>query len=583
MIKALTPLRFRIRKHSHLLIIALLASQACKQEPIDQRIYRMEAGQVAYMAANIESLVQPEIADGLQLKLRSVDSLIADPISIQVDDQERLFYTRTIRQKNSEFDIRGHQDWEIESISLQTIDDKRAFLHKVLSPENSDKNEWLTDVNGDGSRDWRDMTVEKERVYRLEDTDGDGLADFSQLMVEDFHDEVTDIAGGVLSYNDDLFVAVGADLWRMKDKNGDGIMDEKESISYGYGIHIGFSGHNMSGLEVGPDGRIYWSMGDIGFNGVGPDGKEWKFPNEGVILRSNPDGSDFEVFAQGLRNVHEFVFDEYANLISVDNDGDHGGESERLVYLVNGSDTGWRTNWQFGKYRDPLNNTYKVWMEEGLYNTRFEGQAAYITPTITNYINGPTGMVYNPGTALSPRWKNTFFVVEIVGNPSRSGIHAFKLNPKGAGFELAETNKILGGVLATGLDFAPDGSLFVADWIDGWGTKDRGRVWKLDDEEGSLWEERARTKELVGQDFGGKALEELDALLKNPDMRIRRKAQFELARRGEEGAEVLKNNTDQKEHQLARVHGIIGLSQMARLEDKKFAEPLLALLGDDDP
>src|SRR5690606_25914264 len=121
------------------------------------------------------------------------------------------------------------------------------------------------------------------------------------------------------------------------------------------------------------------------------------------------------------------------------------------------------------------------------------------------------------------------------------------------------------------------------DWIDGWGTKDSGRVWKLDDEEGSLWEERARTKELVGQDFGGKALEELDALLKNPDMRIRRKAQFELARRGEEGAEVLKNNTDQKEHQLARVHGIIGLSQMARLEDKKFAEPLLALLGDDDP
>lgn len=566
-----------------ILIIFLLAAQACKQEPVDQRIYRMESGQVAEMAASIESLVKPEIAEGLKLKLWAVDSLMADPISIQVDDHERLFYTRTIRQKNSEFDIRGHQDWEIESISLQTIDEKRAFLHKVLSPENSDKNEWLTDVNGDGSRDWRDMTIEKERVYRLEDTDGDGLADFSQLMVEDFHDEVTDIAGGLLSYNDDLFVAVGPDLWRMKDKNGDGIMDEKESISHGYGIHIGFSGHNMSGLEVGPDGRIYWSMGDIGFNGVGPDGKEWRFPNEGVIVRSNPDGSDFEVFAQGLRNVHEFVFDEYANLISVDNDGDHGGESERLVYLVNGSDTGWRTNWQFGKYRDPLNNTYKVWMEEGLYKPRFEGQAAYITPTITNYINGPTGMVYNPGTALSPKWKNTFFVVEFVGNPSRSGIHAFKLNPKGAGFELAETNKILGGVLATGLDFGPDGSLFVADWIDGWGTKDRGRVWKLDDEEGSSWDDRAKTKELVGQDFAAKSSDELDVLLKNPDMRIRRKAQFELAERGEAGAAVLRSNAEQTGEQLARIHGIIGLSQMARMEDMKYAEPLLALLKDTDP
>ena len=574
---------FNTQQHFKLLIIGLLTTQACKQEPVDQRIYRMDASQVAEMAANIEGLVQPEIAEGLHLDLWAVDSLVADPISIQVDDQERLFYTRTIRQKNSEFDIRGHQDWEIESISLETVEDKRAFLHKTLSPENSDKNEWLADVNGDGSRDWRDMTIEKERVYRVEDTDGDGLADFTQLMVEDFNDEVTDIAGGVLSYKEDLFVAVGPDLWRMKDKNGDGIMDEKESISHGYGIHIGFSGHNMSGLEVGPDGRIYWSMGDIGFNGVGPDGTEWKFPNEGVIVRSNPDGSDFEVFAHGLRNVHEFVFDEYANLISVDNDGDHGGESERLVYLVNGSDSGWRTNWQFGKYRDPLNNTYKVWMEEGLYKPRFEGQAAYITPTIANYINGPTGMVYNPGTALSPRWEKTFFVVEFVGNPSRSGIHAFKLNPKGAGFELAETTKILGGILPTGLDFGPDGSLFVADWIDGWGTKDRGRVWKLDDEEGSSWEERARTKELVGQDFTAKTSDELDALLKNPDMRIRRKAQFELAERGDEGAEVLKNNADQKENQLARVHGIIGLSQMARLQNKKYGEPLLALLKDNDP
>src|SRR5690554_3189983 len=222
-------------------------------------------------------------------------------------------------------------------------------------------------------------------------------------------------------------------------------------------------------------------------------------------------------------------------------------------------------------------------MEEGLYKPRFEGQAAYITPTIANFVNGPTGMVYNPGTALAPRWKNTFFVVEFVGNPSRSGIHAFKLNPKGASFELAETSKVLGGVLATGLDFGPDGSLYVADWIDGWGTKDWGRVWKMDDDEGASWQERAATKELVGQNFGKKALEELNSLLNNPDMRICRKAQFELAKRGEDGAGILQDNAEQKENQLARIHGIIGLSQMARLDDQQYAAPLLPLLKDTDP
>lgn len=543
----------------------------------------MQPEEVTKLAENIEGLVNPEISDGLTLTLWAVDSLVADPISIDMDDNGKLYYTRTNRQKNSEFDIRGHQDWEIESIGLQTIEDKRNFLRKVLSSENSEKNDWLTDVNGDGVRDWKDLTVEKENIFRLEDTDGDGLADFSQLVVEDFHDEVTDIAGALLIDKEDLYVGVGPDLWKTSDTNGDGLVDEKTSLSHGYGIHVGFSGHNMSGLEMGPDGRIYWGVGDIGFNGVGPDGKEWKFPNQGVIARSNPDGSDFEVFAMGLRNTHEFVFDEYANIISVDNDGDHGGESERLVYIVNGSDTGWRINWQFGKYRDPLNNTYKVWMEEELHKPRFEGQAAYITPAIANFINGPTGMVYNPGTAMAPKWKNTFFVVEFVGNPARSGIHSFKLKPKGASFELAETSKILGGILATGLDFGPDGSLYVADWVEGWKTKDIGRVWKLDDKDGQSWPERQDTENILKEDLEERELDYLSGLLKNPDQRVRQKAQFELANREEEGAEVFKDIINQKDHQLARIHGIIGLSQLARLENKSYAEPLVLLLQDSDP
>src|SRR5690606_6589868 len=298
---------------------------------------------------------------------------------------------------------------------------------------------------------------------------------------------------------------------------------------------------------------------------------------------SNPDGTDFEVFASGLRNVHEFVFDEYANMISVDNDGDHAGETERLVYIVNGSDTGWRINWQFGKYRDPKNNTYKVWMDEGLYKTRFEGQSAYITPAIANYVNGPTGMLYNPGTALAPRWKNTFFVVEFVGGPAQSGIHSFKLMPKGATFELAETNKIASGILATGLDFGPDGAMYVADWIDGWVNKGYGRIWELDDEEGAAWEERQRTQAVFAEDSGRTDLSYLDELLKYPELRIRQNAQFELVTRGKKGAEILEKNIRQTDHQLARIHGIIGLSQLARLNNMDFAAPLLSLLTDRDP
>lgn len=562
-------------------MVCLVAYQQDK-DPIDRRIKRMAPEKAAQLAKSIEATVTPELAEGLILKLWGVDSLVADPIAIDIDDNGRLYYTRTNRQKNSEFDIRSHQDWEIESNRLQSIEDKRAFLHRVLSPENSKKNEWLKDVNGDGSHDWRDMTVEKENIYRIEDTSGDGVADLSQLVVDDFHDEVTDVAGGVLADGNDLYVAVAPDLWRMRDKDGDGIAEEKTSLSHGYGIHVGFSGHGMSGVEMGPDGKIYWQIGDIGFNGKGPDGKQWAYPNAGVIVRSNPDGSDFEVFASGVRNTHEFVFDEYGNLISEDNDGDHPGEKERLVYIVNGSDTGWRSNWQYGKYRDPNNNTYKVWMDEQMYKPRFEGQAAYITPTLANFVSGPAGMLYNPGTALSPKYKNTFFIAEFVGNPARSGIHSFKLKPKGASFELGEQKKILSNVLATGIDFGPDGAMYVADWINGWDTKDYGRIWKLDDKEGAAWADRQRTKTLLAENFSSRQPTDLGELLKNPDMRVRQKAQFELAKRGAAGISVFTATIKQTDNQLARVHGIWGISQLAR-QDMQQAQLLVPLLQDTDP
>jgi quinoprotein glucose dehydrogenase len=561
-------------------LILLITVTNCEEKKSDQRIKQIDPAKAAAMANAIEATVSPHIGHGLVLKLWGIDSLVADPVSIDIDDQGRIYYTRTNRQKNSEFDIRGHPDWEIGSIQLQTIEEKRAFLHKVLAPELSDKNKsWMPDLNGDGSHDWRDMTIEKEHVYRVEDTDGDGIADKSQLVVEDFHDEVTDAAGGILKHNNDLFVGIGPDLWRIKE-NKQGLMESKQSISHGYGIHIGFGGHGMSGIEVGPEGKIYWQIGDIGFNGMSPDGKKWEYPNSGVIVRSNPDGSDFEVFAYGNRNTHEFVFDEYGNLISEDNDGDHAGESERIVYVVNGGDIGWRSNWQYGKYRDPDNNTYKVWMDEKMYVPRFEGQAAYFIPPIKNFVNGPTGMLYNPGTAWNDDYKNTFFVVEFVGNPTRSGLHAFKLKPKGASFQFVESKMLLSGILATGIDFGPDGAMYLGDWIEGWGTKDYGRIWKLDVANPNI-EVRKNTERLIKDNFSKYNDDKLGELLMHADMRVRQKAQFELAARGGPGLKIFQRYLAQKNHQLARVHSIWGISQLARKEINH-AGLLIPYLKDDD-
>lgn len=539
------------------------------------------------VAEKIESArasVSAIVANGLNLSLWATDSLAPDPIAMDVDNEGRIYITRSNRNKNSEFDIRGHRDWMTASIGLQSVEERRAFLHETFAPEKSKENEWFPDLNNDSIHDWRDLAVQKDEVWMLEDSDGDGLADVSTQILSDFNDEINDVAGALLVRDDDIFVGIGPDMYRLNDTNGDKILDEKTSIATGFAVHIGFGGHGMSGATQGPDGKIYWGIGDIGANLTTLDGENHKYPNQGVIVRSNPDGSDFEVFARGLRNTHEFVFDAYGNIISSDNDGDHRGESERLVHIVEGSDAGWRANWQYGKYTDPNNNGYNVWMDEKLYVPRWEGQAAYIIPPIQNFHNGPTGMLYNPGTALGKKWLDKFFLVEFVGDPSRSHIWSFDLKPKGATFELGSDESILTGVLPTGIAFGPDGALYLADWINGWGSKDFGRVWKLDvtEDENNLAQQRLETEKLMTHNYKEDDTENLINLLSYEDMRIRLKAQFELANRTFWGYRALEKAIVEEENQYARIHAIWAIGQIAANNLGK-ADPLVPLLSDNDP
>ena len=574
-----------IRTIAPLLVATSLLIFSCMKMAKKTQLLTFKADplKAAKLAKEVREKTPAKVIEGMEMSLWASDSLAPDPVAMSIDDWGRVYITRTNRQKSSEFDIRGHRDWAIESISLQSVDDRRAFLHKTFAPERSAENSWLKDRNADGVHDWHDLAVERDEVWRIEDTDKDGFADVSKRIINDFYDEVSDVAGGILSRGKDLFVAIAPDLWRFSDPNTEGVYQKKTSIATGYAVHIGFSGHGMSGVTEGPDGRIYWNIGDIGASVTTTDGRKVENPNSGFIARANPDGSDFEVFATGLRNTHEFAFDEYGNLISSDNDGDHPGESERLVYVVEGADAGWRSNWQYGKYTDPKNNKYKVWMDEKLFVPRWEGQAAYIVPPIQNYHNGPCGMIYNPGTALGSEWKNKFFLVEFVGTPNRSHIWSFGLKPKGASFELAGERDVVSGILPTGIKFGPDGAMYAADWLNGWNTKNIGRIWKFDvtKDKNDLATQRIETQRLMTVDYTKQTPEQLLAHLNYGDMRIRLKAQFELASRGKIGFEILSKAIAQTENNLARIHGIWGVGQLMRA-DKSYATPVIALLKDKD-
>jgi len=519
-------------------------------------------------------------AGSLDVSLWAADTLMADPIALDIGRQGRAVVTVTNRRYTSALDIRDHPDWNTATLSFTDVDDRLSFLREELAPDSSEKNsDWLTDYNDDGMHDWRDLTVQKEKVYRIEDLTGNGRANRSRRFFQGFNELGSDIAGAVLQRDDEVFVGVAPDLWRLRDTDGDGGADTKESISHGYKVHITLGGHGMSGLTVGPYGRLYWGIGDQGLNVTGPDGTQWSYPNRGAILRSDPDGSNFEVFASGLRNTHEFVFDDYGNLIGVDNDGDHAGEFERLVHVINGSDSGWRINWQFGKYTESKNNEYKPWMDENYFRPRPNNQAAHVLPPLAPY-HPPAGMVHNPGTALGARWQDHFFVARFTGSPSGSGVNAFTLEPDGASFDLDESERVLEGIQVTGMDVGPDGALYLADWGEGWAPDDEGRIWRMDNTSSdSLSALRRETRTLLQASFEDRSADALVDFLGHADQRVRMKAQFALAERGTTDPFL---DALASEDQMRRVHGVWGLAQLGR-EDTSQVRPLLQWVRDDDP
>ena len=448
-------------------LLPLLHGRA-QESPARPVSVRIEPAEATRTAEETRRQVNVEVAPGMELQLWASERLIADPVAISIDARGTAYVASTTRS-SMPLDIRGHRDWVPVVHTLRTNEQLQEFYRRVMAPERSDQNAWIADLNGDGSRDLRDYTELKERVVRLRDTNGDGVADAADTLAEGFnHDPTWDVIGSVAQHEGDLFVGVPPGVYRLPDADRPGLLKRQVTISEGYNTHPAFGGHGISGVMIGPDGRLYWEVGDMGFHVTDTSGRTWSYPNQGAVLRSELDGSNFEVFATGIRNLQEFAFDEQGNLISVDNDGDHPGETERVVYLPYGADSGWRSTWQYGKYTDPKNNRYNVWIEEAMFKTRHAGQTSSILPPVAPWHAGPSGMAYNPGTALSEEWRGHFFAVSFAGAPNTARVYGFRLKEDGAGFAMDQERLLLRGILVVGLTIGPDGAMYITDWITGW-------------------------------------------------------------------------------------------------------------------
>ena len=289
---------------------------------------------ISYVASCTQVAAQIPDTDKLEMEEWASNGMTQDPVALSFDNQGRLYVAETARRSTVDIDIRGHRSWLLHDLESDSFEMMRDFFRSEMSETLSDKNKaWLTDRNEDGVHDYRDLREVKERIRLIEDTNGDGKADKSTVYAEGFNEEFNGVMAGVMPYGDDVLATVYPDLWRATDTDGDGQADKKEIMFRGFGVHAAMDGHDLHGLTVGPEGKIYFSCGDNGFSIKTKEGKQLHHPNTGGVLRMNPDGSDLEVFAIGLRNVQEIDFDQYGNMFAVDNDGDLEDERERAVYL----------------------------------------------------------------------------------------------------------------------------------------------------------------------------------------------------------------------------------------------------------
>lgn len=514
-------------------------------------------------ASNEAKLAIPrfQIPDGMTADVFAAEPLLANPVAFCIDAKGRFYVCETFRQQKGVEDNRYHMGWLLDDLAAQTVDDRLQFFKKHLGDHVSK------------------YAIEHDRIRLIEDADGDGKAEKVIVFADGFNQIVEGTGAGVLARGKDVYYTCIPNLWKLTDANGDGRSDARKSLSSGYGVRVAFRGHDMHGLVMGPDGRLYFSIGDRGFHVETPEGRTLHMPDTGAVFRCEPDGSELEVFAYGLRNPQELAFDDFGNLFTGDNNSD-SGDKARWVYVVKGGDSGWRMYYQYLEDRGPWNRE-RMWHPWRADEETTAIQPAYIVPPIANIADGPSGLVHYPGVGLSDRYKGHFFLADFRGTANNSGIRSFAVKPKGASFELFDSHEFVWSILATDVDFGADGSLYVTDWVNGWDGEGKGRIYRFTDEKHIDSAALAITR----AGFAHRSVEELVGLLNHRDRRIRQEAQFALVDKqaGEALADVAANGRNR----IARLQAIWGIGQIARkrqaVKEQRAARALYKTLLDADP
>ncbi len=191
---------------------------------------------------------------------------------------------------------------------------------------------YVADSSGSNDKVEVQLAEKPHRIVRLEDKDGDGRYDASTV----FADRMM-FPEGAMWFDGSLYVAAPPSIWKLTDTDGDGVADRREE--WFQGKTLTGCANDLHGPYLGPDGWIYWAKGAFAEQRYDRPGKPPLVTRAAHIFRRRPGDATVEpVMTGGMDNPVDVAFTPAGERIFTATFLEHPqlGRRDALIHAVYG-------------------------------------------------------------------------------------------------------------------------------------------------------------------------------------------------------------------------------------------------------